>query len=213
MEFLQLLQSITKDNAVHAGLSLQPNKTESMDFLQGNAGANPHHLSMQQVVDCDTQAYGCDGGWTYVAYEYIMSAGGYDSLSSYPYTAQDGSCAFNQQNVEATISNWNYVTQNQDEAAMKNYVGTTGPASICVDASSWQFYNGGVLSSCGSSIDHCVQLIGYGTYSGTPAWIVRNSWGTSWGINGYILLEYGQNMCAMADVVTTVTSGPALRKN
>jgi len=184
-------------------------QTESMDFLQGNAGANPHHLSMQQVVDCDTQAYGCDGGWTYVAYEYIMSCGGYDSLSSYPYTAVDGQCAYNPSNVEAKITNWAYVTQNQNEQTMMNYVGSTGPASICVDASSWQYYNGGVLSTCGQSIDHCVHLVGYGTIDGTMAWIVRNSWGVSWGVSGYIYLEYGQDMCAMAQVVTTVTTAAA----
>jgi C1A family cysteine protease len=182
-------------------------QTESMEFLQNTQLAQPHHLSMQQVVDCDTQAYGCDGGWTYVAYEYIMSAGGYDSLSSYPYTAVDGSCAFNPSNVEATISNWKYITQNQDEETMKSYVGSTGPISICVDASSWQFYNGGVLSSCGTSIDHCVHLVGYGTVQGTAAWIVRNSWGTSWGVSGYIYLEYGQDTCALAQVATTVTAG------
>jgi len=182
-------------------------ETESMEFLQNSQLAAPHHLSMQQVVDCDTQAYGCDGGWTYIAYEYIMSAGGYDSLSSYPYTAQDGTCAFNPSNVEATISNWKYVTQNQNEGTMRDFVGTTGPLSICVDASSWQFYNGGVLTTCGQSIDHCVQIVGYGNIQGTEAWIVRNSWGTSWGVNGYIYLEYGQNLCALADVVTTVTTG------
>jgi len=179
---------------------------ESMEFLQGNAGASPKHLSMQQIVDCDTQAYGCNGGWTYVAYEYVMSAGGQDSLASYPYTAVDGSCAYNPANVEAKLSGWKYVTQNQNEATMKDFVGTTGPASICVDAASWQFYQGGVLSTCGTSIDHCVQLVGYGTSSGLNTWIVRNSWGTDWGLSGYILLEYGKNMCAMADVVTTVTS-------
>jgi len=181
-------------------------QTESMDFLEGNAGAQPYHLSMQQVVDCDTKAYGCEGGWTYVAYEYIMKAGGYDSLESYPYTAVDGSCKFNKANVEARITDWKYVTKDKDEAVMKNFVGTTGPLSICVDASSWQFYNGGVLKTCGKSIDHCVQVVGYTTSSGVEAWIVRNSWGTSWGLSGYILLEYGKDMCAMAQVATTVTT-------
>jgi cathepsin F len=181
-------------------------ETESMDFLQGNAGAEPYHLSIQQVVDCDTQAYGCDGGWTYVAYEYIMKAGGYDSGASYPYTAQDGTCKFDKSHVQARITGWKYVTSTKDEAVMKQFIGTTGPASICVDASSWQFYNGGVIKSCGKSIDHCVHLVGYDKVDGVEAWVVRNSWGTSWGINGYLYLEYGKDTCAMAQVVTTVTT-------
>jgi len=182
-------------------------ETESMEFLQGNSNkASPRHLSMQQVVDCDTQAYGCNGGWTYVAYEYIMSAGGYDSLASYPYEAVDQTCQFNAANIEAKLSNWNYVTQSNDEQTMMNFIGTTGPISICVDAASWQYYQGGVLTTCGQSLDHCVQLVGYGSFSGMTAWIVRNSWGADWGINGYILLEYGQNMCGLSDVATTVTT-------
>jgi len=159
------------------------------------------------LLSCvDTKAYGCDGGWTYVAYEYIKSAGGYDSLESYPYTAADGSCKFRKTNVQARITDWKYVTSTKSETVMRDYVGTTGPLSICVDASSWQFYNGGVLKTCGNSIDHCVQIVGYGAVSGTQAWIVRNSWGASWGERGYIYLEYGKDMCALAQVVTTVTT-------
>merc|ERR1712232_143081 len=152
---------------------------ESMNFLQGTArnGANPYHLSMQQIVSCDNQAYGCQGGWTYVAYEYVESAGGLETGSEYPYTATNGNCNFQKSEVVADISSWKYVTQDEDEQTMKNFVGTTEPLSICVDASSWQFYQGGVLKN----------------------------WGTDWGVNGYIFLEYGQDTCALAQVVTTVT--------
>ena len=135
---------------------------------------------MQQVVDCDTQAYGCEGGWTYVAYEYIEKAGGYETFQDYPYTARDGKCDFDKTKAVAKISSWKYVTQNKDEAVMKNYIATTGPLSICVDAASWQFYNKGVIKSCGKQIDHCVQLVGYGTVDGVEAWLVRNSWGAAW---------------------------------
>jgi len=184
-------------------------ENESMNFLEKNSGSKPKLLSVQQIVDCDTKAYGCDGGWTYVAYEYIMSAGGQDSMDSYPYTAKDGQCKFKQDDIEAKIDAWNYVTKDKDETVMKNFIGTTGPLSICVDASSWQFYSGGVLKTCGKAIDHCVQLVGYTKSDGVEAWIVRNSWGESWGIKGYILLEYGKDMCAMAQVATTI-KGKAL---
>ena len=56
--------------------------------------------------------------------------------------------------------------------------------SICVDAASWQFYKSGVLKNCGTSLDHCVQIVGYKKADGVDAWVVRNSWGTSWGLEG-----------------------------
>jgi len=83
---------------------------------------------------------------------------------------------------------------------------SSGPLSICVDASDWQNYNGGVIESCGDSLDHCVQAVGWATYSdGTPYWNVRNSWGTSWGQNGFVWVERNQNMCGIAEEATYVT--------
>jgi len=67
---------------------------ESMSCLQGHSGGTARQCSMQQVVDCDTTCYGCNGGWTYLAFAYVISAGGIDSYASYPYTAQDGSCQY-----------------------------------------------------------------------------------------------------------------------
>jgi len=180
--------------------------TETMESYWALAGHGLVGLSMQQIVDCDTTDYGCSGGWTYNAYQYVIGAGGLDSLSSYPYTAQNGQCAFNPANIAAKFSAWNYVTQSRDENQMLNFLYSTGPLSVCVDASSWQYYQGGVLSSCGDSIDHCVQATGYQTMSGQPVWNVRNSWGTGWGENGYIYLLRGQDTCAVAEVVTAVTS-------
>jgi len=179
---------------------------ESMTCLQGNSGGTARQLSMQQIVDCDTTCYGCNGGWTYLAYEYVQSAGGIDTYASYPYTCQDGSCAYNPSNVGSRISGWSYVGRG-NEATMLAYIQSTGPISICVDAASWQYYQGGVITTCGQSIDHCVQLTGYSAnVQGQQAWIVRNSWGTSWGYSGYLYVQYGQNMCAINQVPTTVTS-------
>jgi len=150
---------------------------------------------------------GCDGGDPQSAYDYIKSAGGQDSMESYPYTAKDGACRFKKEDVDAKVDAWHYVTRDEDETAMKNFVGTNGPLSICVDASSWQFYNGGVLKTCGKQLDHCVQIVGYTKSDGVEAWIVRNSWGESWGIKGYILLEYGKDMCGLAQVATYIKGG------
>jgi len=177
--------------------------TEAIESRWALAGHGLVELSMQQIVDCDTTDAGCDGGWPYNAYAYVISAGGMDPLSDYPYTAVDGQCAFNAGEFAARLSSWQYVTQSQDEGAMVNYLVQNGPLSVCVDASSWSYYTGGVYpaSSCGTSIDHCVQAVGYDLNNGY--WIIRNSWGTSWGLSGYMQLQYGQDACAVAQVVTS----------
>jgi len=162
-------------------------------------------LSEQEVVDCDTQDAGCEGGDPPTAYAYIMSAGGLEKESDYPYSASDGTCSFDKSKVYATISNWRYATKSQDEGAMQNALYGWGPLSICVDAEPWQDYSSGIMmaSDCSTTLDHCVQAVGYDLTGSTPFWIVRNSWGTDWGENGYIRLQYGQDTCGCADEATS----------
>jgi len=178
--------------------------TENIESRWALAGHTLTKLSMQQIVDCDTTDDGCGGGWPYNAYHYVQMAGGIDTYSSYPYTAEDGTCVFNRNTIAARLSGWEYVTDNQDEGQMANYLVAKGPLSVCVDASNWSFYTGGVYpaSSCGTSIDHCVDVVGY-NLSGSPYWIIRNSWGTAWGLQGYMMLQYGKDACAVAQVVTS----------
>ena len=85
---------------------------------------------------------------------------------------------------------------------MASYVSSTGPLSVCVDASTWNSYTGGVMRVCGNSVDHCVQAVGVDTASGY--WKVRNSWGTSWGESGFIRLAYGANTCDITNDPTYV---------
>jgi len=160
-------------------------------------------LSVQQVVDCDDKDSGCNGGDPPTVYEYIINAGGLETDSKYPYTASDGKCSFDPSKIKVTISNWKYATQSKDEHAMQKVLVNSGPLSICVDAESWQDYSSGILSAadCGTNLDHCVQVTGYDTGSGF--WSVRNSWGTDWGENGYIRLQFGQNTCGLTQEATT----------
>jgi len=181
---------------------------ESQWFLAGKA--NPiASLSMEQIVQCDTGDYGCDGGWPYNAYKYVISAGGIDSYSSYPYTSGDGvtgSCHFVASDILATITSWQWVTQSQNEQQIQQFTYSSGPPSVCVDASTWSSYNGGVITAaeCGTSIDHCVQIVGWDVVSGQNAWLVRNSWGSSWGpYGGYLYVAMGSDACAIAQVVTS----------
>ena len=78
---------------------------------------------------------------------------------------------------------------------MIDYVLGTGPLSVCLDASTWSSYTSGIVTAaaCGTDVDHCVQAVGLNEDDGY--WIVRNSWGTSWGLDGYIWLELGTNAC------------------
>jgi len=88
---------------------------------------------------------------------------------------------------------------------MASYVQKTGPLSVCLDASSWNSYTGGIMSVCGKSVDHCVQAVGVDASSSSPYWKVRNSWGTSWGESGFIRLAYGKNTCDITNDPTWVT--------
>jgi len=178
---------------------------ESAWFIAGNALTL---LSEQQIVDCDTTCYGCDGGWTYLAFQYLIQTGGDDTEASYPYNAvTDPTCQFNSQTIGATISSWAYVTQNCDETQMANFLYSTQPISVCVDAETWQYYQGGIVTAanCGTSIDHCVQITGVITEDGCQVWNVRNSWGATWGENGYLWVQMNTNACAIAEVATGVT--------
>eukprot|EP00164_Ancoracysta_twista_P004840 GFYU01006577.1.p1 GENE.GFYU01006577.1~~GFYU01006577.1.p1 ORF type:complete len:338 (-),score=129.39 GFYU01006577.1:74-1087(-) len=182
--------------------------TEEIESAWFLAKGQTVDLSPQQIVSCDTTCYGCGGGWTYLAYEYVMKAGGMEAESDYPYTSgggDSGTCKFDASDVKVTISGYEYATKTKDETKMASAMAEKGPISVCVDASSWQFYQSGVLKSCGTQIDHCVQAVGYDTSDdGTPYWTVRNSWGTTWGISGYILVERGTNTCAISEVATLV---------
>jgi cathepsin F len=177
---------------------------ESMWALAGNALVT---LSMQQIVDCDTSDGGCNGGNPPTAYEYVMGAGGLELYNDYPYVGYQQQCQFNSGDIAATISSWQWITQDDDEANMQSFVYSTGPPSICVDAQLWQYWQGGVVTSdsgCGTSLDHCVQLTGWSQMSGMNVWNVRNSWGADWGpYGGYIYLEMGYDVCGIGQVVTS----------
>jgi len=172
-------------------------------------------LSMEQIVDCDQTDQGCSGGYPANAYKYVQSAGGLDDYNDYQYTAgngQAGQCQFNSGDVVQGTGNFQ-AGSIDGESGIYSQCSTTGPVSVCVDASQWQYYNGGVLTSCGNQIDHCVQLTGYANYGQSGAyWIVRNSWGTDWGENGFIWIAIGQDLCSIGDYATVVTSTPGSKR-
>jgi len=164
-------------------------------------------LAPQQIVDCDTVDQGCEGGDLPTAFQYVQ-ANGLETEQSYPYTAEDGTCAYNSSAVVVKITGFQYATTTGNETQMLVSSLTNGPLSICVDAETWQSYTGGIITSnCPDNLDHCVQIVGWDVdaTSKTPYWIIRNSWGTDWGLSGYIYVERNKDLCGVSDEATYVT--------
>jgi len=153
-------------------------------------------LSPEQIVQCDSVDDGCNGGNTATAFEYVRTAGGIESEAQYPYTSYydvTGTCNSNSTNYRVTVDEYYMIS---DESDMISHIFSTGPISICLDASTWSSYVSGIITTCGMEVDHCVQAVGMNLAE--DYWIVRNSWGTEWGNEGYIFLESGSNMCNIA---------------
>jgi cathepsin L len=154
--------------------------------------------SEQQLVDCSRSFgnMGCNGGLMDNAFKYIIqSSKGLDTESSYPYTAKDGQCKFNPGNIGTRITSYKDV-QKGSEAALQSALDGR-PVSVAIDASqsSFQLYHSGVYyeARCSSSnLDHGVLAVGYGSDTGNY-FIVKNSWGAGWGMQGYILMSKGKN--------------------
>lgn len=160
-----------------------------------------YSLSEQQLVDC-SQSYGnqgCNGGLMDDGFQYAEQ-NALCSEDSYPYQAQDGTCRAS--SCKGLVKVKSYVDiPSGDENALQSAVAKQ-PVSVAIEAdqNSFQFYSGGVLDAeCGHSLDHGVIAVGYGEDNGKPFWKVRNSWGSSWGENGYIRLIRGKGECGIAD--------------
>jgi cathepsin L len=161
-------------------------------------------------MDCSWKQgnQGCDGGLMTSAMTYIVSNGGIDTEASYPYTARSShTCKYNAANKGATLKAFTNVKKG-DESDLQAKV-YTGPTSVAIDAShsSFQFYHSGVYyeASCSASrLDHGVLAVGWAADSSSKAyWIVKNSWGTGWGNQGYIWMSRNRNNnCGIATMAT-----------
>ncbi|XP_031398825.1 senescence-specific cysteine protease SAG39-like [Punica granatum] len=151
-------------------------------------------LSEQELVDCDTggEDQGCEGGLMDNAFKFIIHNHGLTTEAKYPYQAADSTCNADKASSHvATITGYEDVPANSESALLKAVANQ--PVSVAIDASGsdFQLYSGGVFTGeCGTELDHGVTAVGYGTDDdGTKYWLVKNSWGASWGEKGYIRMQ------------------------
>lgn len=147
------------------------------------------NLSPSQVVDCSYSEGndGCDGGLQPDVFEYIKKYG-IEDTKAYPYNAKDGVCMYNKTNVVLKIRDYKYVYPGIDK--LKQNLVNNGPISISMAASSlsFQLYKSGIYvnNNCyKNEIDHAILLVGYGSSGDVDYWIIKNSWGTGWGEDGF----------------------------
>jgi len=175
-------------------------------------------LSEQNLVDCvkdisipgteGSCCNGCQGGLMDFGFTYLkQDQDGQDATeSAYPYTAADGTCDKTKEKGTGAITGYTDIGKGKELPDLKDAVGNVGPISIAVNAAaifkSFQTYSSGIYDPyfCdGDKLDHGVALVGYGSESGKDYWILRNSWGDTWGEKGYMRIAMGSNKCGLAN--------------
>jgi cathepsin H len=123
---------------------------------------------------------------------------------TYPYEAKEGKCKFNTYHVGVQVDAVVNITA-RDESELKTAVAAAGPVSVAFQVvKDFRFYKSGVYSSTEckdgeQDVNHAVLAVGYGAEDGKKHWIIKNSWGAAWGMDGFFLMERDRNMCGVAD--------------
>eukprot|EP01121_Diplochlamys_sp_Union-15-3_P003505 TRINITY_DN133_c0_g3_i1.p1 TRINITY_DN133_c0_g3~~TRINITY_DN133_c0_g3_i1.p1 ORF type:complete len:329 (+),score=42.44 TRINITY_DN133_c0_g3_i1:52-1038(+) len=166
-------------------------------------------LSEQNLVDCSGAQgnQGCNGGLMDSSYQYAMTVGGLDTEVSYPYVAEDQTCNYNSKNLgPCKVTGYKDIPSGSEADLLSATY--EQPVAVAVDASHYSFQNywSGVYyePACSSqSVDHTLLVVGWGTFNGSDYWICKNSWGTSWGIQGYIWMSRNKNNnCGIATIAS-----------
>jgi len=168
-------------------------------------------LSEQELVDCDkaTGDQGCGGGLPSNAFkDMIQNNIGLELEKAYPYEARNGKCQASGSQEVSFIGAWKAISTDEDQiaAALMQY----GPLAIGINAGPMQFYSGGISKPwkalCNpKKLDHGVAIVGFGVQEGTKYWTIRNSWGASWGEQGYYRIVRGTGACGLNTMVSTAT--------
>lgn len=145
-------------------------------------------LSEQELCDCDTSYNnGCDGGLMDYAFQWVIMNGGIDTEVDYPYKGVQKACNSKKVNRRVvTIDDYRDVPANNEKALLQAVVHQPVSVGISGGERAFQLYSGGIFNGpCSNSLDHAALIVGYGSNNGLDYWIVKNSWGKSWGMNGY----------------------------
>ncbi|XP_070692531.1 cathepsin O [Pempheris klunzingeri] len=181
----------------------------AMQSVRAIGGSQLVQLSVQQVLDCSFRNQGCNGGSPFQALNWLEKTRvKLVPQSDYPYKAKTEICHFfSQSHGGVAVRNFTAHDFSGQEEAMMGQLVQNGPLAAIVDAVSWQDYLGGIIQHhCSSQwSNHAVLVVGYNTSGDIPYWIVQNSWGTTWGNEGYVYIKMGDNVCGIADSVAAVS--------
>jgi len=177
-------------------------------------------FSEEQLVQCDSLDSGCSGGMMEDAMKYVMSVDGLDSELAYPYLrctysgntyclGYKSKCSSYTSGIGLAalgrVSSWYQISYNNPlaEADIKTALFTSGPLSCAINAYPMVDYSSGIDNpeNCGNSfsdLNHGVAFVGFGTSVSTEYWVIKNSWGSDWGVNGYYMITYGSNTCGVS---------------
>ena len=180
-----------------------------VSVLEYHAGVS---ISEQKIMDCSSStngpSYGCDGGWPENIFEYAKHSP-VALEKDMPYTAKNAACNQTCDGSVVKVLRYGTLTHEKDENAesrLPYILNTHGPVSVAIDVGTTELlmsYEDGVFPAiaCGQELDHAVTIVGY-----TPEyWIVRNSWSSEWGDDGYFYLERGENACGVAEYIGYVS--------
>ncbi|XP_042460844.1 zingipain-2-like [Zingiber officinale] len=175
----------------------------SIESINQIANGELISLSEQELLACDNTNRKCKGGVHYKAFSFVVAHGGITTEANYPYQPNQTACDYSKLADNAvSLTSYSFVPSHSEESLMKAVANQ--PVSVSIDASEFMLYAGGIFDGpCEAKLNHEVTLVGYGTDgNGTKYWIAKNSWGTGWGDQGYILLEKDvdrkEGLCGLA---------------